>query len=347
MRFLNKIKNSRFWKIFFGVLLVIYTVAVALYAWIFVGTVEPAENITWGVNFSDWQAEQLGLDWKETYTTLLDEGGVRHVRIPIYWNELEAEQNVYDFSKWDWQLDELEKRGGKAILAVGYKLPRWPECRIPEWFSDPDPQNLGFTKELFQMIRVVVNHYKDHPAVEAWQVENEPLLVFGVCPETDPDVLDLEIELVRQLDPSRPVIVTDTGEWSIWYEAGKRADIVGSTLYRVIHDPTIGYVEYDFIEPRFYAQRKKILNLWKPNTDVIVTELQAEPWVTVLPLSENSIETQYATMSPERFRDTIQFARNTGLDTFYLWGGEWIVWLKENGHTEIWNEAKALFEESR
>lgn len=339
-----KTPTKRFWKIFLGIILFIYAVLVAGYGWVFLGEAEPAENITWGVNFSHWQAEQLGLDWQETYTTLLDEGGARHFRIPIYWDELEAEKNEYDFSKWDWQLDELEKRGGKAILAIGYKLPRWPECRTPEWL-DANPKDLNFTKELFQMIREVVSHYEDHPAVAAWQVENEPLLVFGVCPETDTEVLDLEIELVRKLDPSRPVVVTDTGEWSIWYEAGKRADIVGSTLYRVIHDPGIGYVEYDFIEPRFYAQRERFLHLWKPNTPVIVTELQAEPWVTTLPISENSIETQYESMSPERFRDTIEFARHTGLDTFYLWGAEWMVWLNQQGETEIWEHAKTLFKE--
>ena len=33
------------------------------------------------------------------------------------------------------QLEELEKRGGKAILVVGFKQPRWPECRFPDWYE--------------------------------------------------------------------------------------------------------------------------------------------------------------------------------------------------------------------
>lgn len=329
------------------VLLIVYALGVGAYGALMLGSVEPASKVTWGVTFSHSQAQDLGLDWQETYIALLDDAGVRHVRIPIYWDELESQRGEYDFSKWDWQLDELDKRGGTAIIAVGYKLPRWPECRFPEWLETTNPKDLTFSKRLFQMERAVVTHYRDHPAVAAWQIENEPLLEFGICPKTDPDLLDGEVELVRRLDPSRPIIITDTGEFSLWIEAGKRADIVGSTLYRIIHDPTLGYVRYNFISPTQYARKAFLLRLWQPNDTVIVTELQAEPWVQTLPISANSLEEQYRTLSPQQFRDNIAFARATGLDTFYLWGSEWWFWLKEQGHDEIWNEARMLFAESQ
>jgi hypothetical protein len=328
------------------VLLVVYALGVGAYGALMLGTVEPASQATWGVTFSHSQAQDLGLDWQETYRALLDDAGVRSVRIPIYWDELESQPGEYDFSTWDWQLDELKKRGGQAIIAVGYKLPRWPECRFPGWLETTNPKNLTFSQRLFQMERAIVVHYRDHPAVAAWQVENEPLLEFGICPETDSNLLDDEVKLVRMLDPSRPVILTDTGEFSLWIEAGKRADIVGSTLYRIIHDPTLGYVHYNFISPTQYARKVSLLKLWQPNDKVIVTELQAEPWVRELPISANSIEEQYRTLSPQQFRDNIKFARATGIDTFYLWGSEWWYWLKLQGHEEIWNEATVLFEES-
>ena len=79
------------------------------------------------------------------------------------------------------------------------------------------------------------------------------------------------------------------------------------------------------------------------NKKVIVVELQAEPWGPKL-LYESPLEEQEKTMNLERFTANIEFAKKTGLDEFYLWGGEWWYWLKEKqNNPEIWNEAKKLF----
>lgn len=348
MNFIWSWKKFRYWflKIFLGIVLVAYLFLVIMYAVLFIGPEPtPAENILWGVNFSQRQAEALGLDWKETYTAILDDLNAKHVRIPIYWDELEKERGVYDFSPWDWQLAELEKRGGKAILVVGFKLPRWPECHFPEWYDENKSQQTK-DKYLFQMIRTVVVHYRDNPTVIMWQIENEPFLNFGECPDLDKDLLDAEIKLVRSLDPSRKIMITDSGEWSTWIESGKRSDIFGSTLYRIIHDPRIGYLEYTFFTPTFHARKAFLLHLFRPEVPVIVIELQAEPWVTTLPLSDVSLEEQYKTLSPKQFRKNMNFARATGFDTFYLWGAEWWYWLKEiKNESTIWNEARTLFRE--
>ena len=257
----------------------ILVVLILVTAFVFVGKATPAQHIEWGATFSHSQAEDLGLDWKETYTALLDDAGVRNFRIPVYWDELEREDGVYDFSSWDWQLQELEKRRGKAFLVVGFKLPRWPECRFPDHLKDTP--RAEWEPALFQMLRAVVLHYKDNPVVWAWQVENEPLLDFGICPEKDADLLDKEIELVRKLDPSRPIIITDTGENSFWIEAGKRADIIGSTLFRIIHDPRLGFVRYPY--PPIMYHRKSVWINWLFGKPVIFSEAQAEPWVTSPP----------------------------------------------------------------
>ena len=334
--------KRKFLKILFAILIIIYAPFVFLYGFLFLGSVEPAQEITWGITFSHSQAEDLGLDWEQAYISLLDELGARNVRVPIYWDELEKEQGQFDFSKWDWQLEELEKREGKAILVVGFKQPRWPECRFPDWY-DHETSQPAKDKQLFQMLRTVVSHYRDNPIVGAWQVENEPLFAFGVCPKADMGLLDAEIKLVRGLDSSRPIIVTDSGEWSLWYQTGKRADVLGTTLYRVVHSPTLGFVSYDFFNPTFYARKASILKFFKPDSRIIVSELQAEPWVADPPLSKNSLEEQYKTMSPEQFRQNMDFARRTGFDEFYLWGAEWLVWLKNQGEMEIWDEATKLF----
>jgi len=317
-------------------------VLTSIVGFLFVGKATPAENITWGATFSHSQAIDLGMDWKETYLALLDDANVRNFRIPIYWDELEREEGTYDFTNWDWQLEELEKRGGSAFLAIGFKLPRWPECRFPDHLKDVS--RAQWEPKLFKMLRVVVEHYKDNPTVWGWQVENEPLLRFGVCPPKDPDLLDKEVELVKRLDPSRPVIITDTGENSIWFEAGKRADVIGSTLFRIIHDPTLGFVRYPYT-PIMYARKRTWAN-FAYNKDVIFSEAQAEPWVTSPPISSHSLEDQYFSMSPEQLTENIQYFRETGFDTIYLWGSEWWYWTKKTAEVdEIWDIVIEIFEE--
>ncbi|MEX2008143.1 MAG: beta-galactosidase [Candidatus Spechtbacterales bacterium] len=311
--------------------------------WLVAVPVEPAEEITWGVTFSHRQAQELGIDWRLTYTALLDEMKVRHVRIPIYWDELEERPGRYDFSIWDEQLAQLEKRGGKAIVAVGFKLPRWPECRAPAWLDARDVTSAKFQARLLAMLTAVIRHYEDYPSISAWQIENEPLLEFGICPPASEELLDREVGLVRELDPSRPIIVTDTGEASLWYEAGKRADIVGSTLYRIIHHHERDeFLNYWWIPPQQYARKAQLLKLWS-GKDVIITELQAEPWVTDVPISIHSQEERERTMNGEKFRETINYARATGIDTFYLWGAEYWYWARSQGEEDIWNAARELF----
>ncbi|MDP2641632.1 MAG: beta-galactosidase [Candidatus Yanofskybacteria bacterium] len=326
----------------FGIILLLVG---GIAVFLFIGEVEQAESITWGVTFGHSQAEELGLDWQETYLALLDDLKVRHFRIPVYWDELEPRKGVFDFSAWDWQLEELEKRGGKAFLAIGMKLPRWPECRMPDWVSALPKEERQ--EEQLRMMAAVVEHYKEHEAVWAWQIENEPFLSFGLCPERkiSEEFVDREIAQVRELDPTRPIVLTDTGENSFWIKTPGKTDIFSSTLFRIIHDPTLGYVRYPY-PPVMYQRKAMWLQWWHPEVRVIVGELQAEPWVEWQPITAHSLEAQYQTMSPEQFQDNIAYARATGLDEFYFWGAEWWYWTKEKADdAKIWNSARVLFQD--
>ncbi|MBI2462898.1 MAG: hypothetical protein HYV65_01535 [Candidatus Spechtbacteria bacterium] len=334
----KKLIRYLFW-VLFGVLAVFIFIS----GYLFLGIAKPAEKITWGVTFGQSQAKDLGLDWKETYMALLDDMRVRNFRLPVYWDELEPQKDEYDFAPWDFQLQELKKRDGKAILVIGFKLPRWPECRFPSWYQGLSEEEKS--ARLFKMLRVVVMHYKNDPTIWAWQVENESLLRFGVCPSRDKELLDDELYLVRELDPSRPIIVSDTGENSFWIEAGQRANIIGSTLYRVIHNPTLGYVHYPYPPVMYY--RKMLWARWLfPLDDVIFSEVQAEPWVVQPPISRYSLQDQYKTMSPDMLADNIAYVRQTGFDTAYLWGAEWWYWTKvKGGDDKVWNEMQAVFQD--
>ena len=101
------------------------------------------------------------------------------------------------------------------------------------------------------------------------------------------------------------------------------------------------YIYYP-LPPVFYWRKAVLINKFF-NKRVIVTELQAEPWGPKL-LYDSPLKEQEKTMNLEQFKYNISFAKKTGLDEFYLWGGEWWYWLKEKqGKVEIWEEAKKLF----
>ena len=49
-------------------------------------------------------------------------------------------------------------------------------------------------------------------------------------------------------------------------------------------------------------------------------------------------------MNGSRFKNVVEFAKNTGLTEQYFWGAEWWYWMKkEHGNSEIWDEAKKIF----
>lgn len=321
-------------------ILAFLVILISVAAFLFVGGAEPSDNITWGATFGHSRAEELGLDWQETYLALLDDVQLRNFRIPVYWDELEPSKGEFRFDAWDWQLDRLSERGGKAFLAVGMKLPRWPECRMPEWAEGLSIEKRN--REQLRMMREVVERYSDHEAVWGWQIENEPFLTFGDCPESSIEeaFLDEQIELVRSLDPDSQIIITDTGEHSFWWRSPPKADVFASTLFRVIHHPWLGFVRYKY-PPVMYHRKAQWVQWRHPDVRVMIGELQAEPWVTSQPLTDHSLEDQYETMNPDMFAETFDYAKRTGLNEFYLWGAEWWYWAKtEAGDDRIWEIAK-------
>lgn len=323
------------------ILLAVLIIVLFLTGFFFVGSPEPAEEIVWGVNFSQKHAELLGLDWETAYLALLDELGVGNLKLITHWDLIEPEEGEYDFRDLDWQVGAAEERGASLVLVVGMKTGRWPECHVPEWASDLDQGELG--NEILELVEEIVLRYRDSASVAFWQVENEPFFSFGECPETDEDLLDREIALVRSLDgQGREIIVSDSGELSLWFAAAGAGDLVGTTLHRKVWFEEFDfYVSYPFRPVYYWRKAQLIEKLF--GKEVICGELQAEPWCPVL-LYDCSLEEQEKTMDLERFRENIEYARKTGLDTFYFWGAEWWYWMKtEKGDSSFWDEAQKIF----
>lgn len=291
-----------------------------------------------GITFSTKFSEELGLDWREVYIATLDDLKVKEIRLPIYWDQIEKERGVYDFSDYDYIISEGERRGVRFIANIGWRLPRWPECHAPDWASK---KSLEATQAYaLEMLAAVVDHYKDNQSIVVWQLENEPFFdAFGVCPPSDENFFKQELALVKSKD-NRPVMVSATGELSLWNKEAKYADIFGSTVYRVVWGKQTGYIRYPI--PSWFYRFKAFINGIKPENRYIV-ELQAEPWVPngnmiYLPESEAS-----KSFNLEQFKANLQYAINIDFQKSYLWGVEWWYYQYKNGDKSYWELARTIF----
>jgi hypothetical protein len=332
--------------IIFICLSIIFTIMAIVFCYFFVGSAPISKNITWGVDFSQMQAESLKLDWKEVYSAIINDLGAKNIKLHTQWDWVGGKKDDYYFKDIDWQIEQAEQKNVNIIYVVGLKTGRWPECHMPSWVQNLSEQQQK--AELLKYVKEIVLRYKDSKAIINWQVENEPLFRFGECPDwyyKNDSFLKEEINLVKSLDPTRQIIISDSGEQSNWFKVGKIGDIVGVTMYRKVWAHVtdgFGFNVNFFLAPVTYW-RKALLVKEIFGKDVICIELQAEPWASKLfydvPLFE-----QEKTMNPEIFKKNIKYAEATGLDKFYLWGVEWWYWMKTaQSKPEIWNLAKELF----
>lgn len=299
---------------------------------------KPREDVRFGVTFSSRFARDMGLDASETLRALFVDLGVRKVRIPVYWDAVERERGNFDFSDIDWQLNMARQYGAEVILAVGQKVPRWPECFVPSWADTEALKNEAAKR----FIQETISRYKHRSEITLWQIENEPFLAFGVCLPMSGDVLDQEISVARIEDPSRPILTTDSGELSLWVSAASRGDVFGTTLYRKLWSNRFGYITYP-IGPNFFRFKEMLVRLFTRQKHFIVIELQGEPWAPGS-LSTVSLEEQWKTMNAEQLLENVRYARQVGFSEVYLWGAEWWYWLKEKKETPaLWNAAKEVF----
>ncbi|MBI3486082.1 cellulase family glycosylhydrolase [Candidatus Daviesbacteria bacterium] len=324
--------------------LAVITIVILVAAVVFLtskSTNHPKNFFSYGVSFSPSYATHLGLDWKQTYLSMLTDLKVNYLRLPSYFSEIEPFQNQTNFEDLDFMLDQAKVHNLKVLLVVGSKQPRWPECHLPDWVKN-QPQSVR-QELILEFIQKVVLKYKQNPTIWGWQVENEPLFDFGSsCDKPDFNFLKKEVALVRKLDPKRKVVVTETGEWRLWNEAMSVSDILGISLYHKSYNPILGYINYPFPSSIYILKSdltRKIFAL--QNQKTIITELQAEPWLKDS-VTQTSLEFQIQAFTPLDFKNNLEFAQKTGFDEIYLWGVEWWYFMAKFNHPEYLKLAQNL-----
>jgi hypothetical protein len=303
---------------------------------------EKPETIEYGMSFNTMYARELGLDWKVTYDEIIDDLGVRKFRLAAHWPMVEPARNIYNFEELDYQISRAEEVGAEVILAVGRRLPRWPECHVPGWVKDL-PQEQQDAAQL-QMVEQVVERYKDSSAVVRWQVENEPFLelfAFEHCDEHNVDLLEREIALVKKLDPTRPILVTDSGNLGSWRGAYSRGDMFGTSVYVHFWNPELGQFR-TVLPPWVYRFKDNAMGVLYGEKPTVLIELSAEPWL-LEPIVDVPVDVQFTRMNLEKFEDILEYAEKTHFQEQYLWGAEWWYWLKVQGQPEMWDRGKKLY----
>jgi hypothetical protein len=294
-----------------------------------------------GVSFSLKQCRNFKLDGRETLQWLISEAGFRRFRLMSYWNEHEKQPGVYDFSQLDWQMDMAAQHGCQVTLCLGARQPRWPENHWPQWAWDADAATRS--NALLAYIAVVVKRYKEHPALQSYQLENEALLqAFGNRPEVDRRRLRQEFALVKQLDPHHPVAMSTSTSWGIPIRR-PTPDIVGFSYYQLFYASKDQAYHTAFHTPRLHRWRRRLIRLLK-RRPVFIHELQLEPWGPTAIWKMDSGE-QDKSMGPAQIAKNIALAKAVGASPIDLWGGEWWYWRLKQGDASIWQAVKAAIDE--
>ncbi|MEZ4195219.1 MAG: beta-galactosidase [Candidatus Paceibacterota bacterium] len=297
------------------------------------------------MSFNTLYANELGLDWRETYDAIVDDLGVRHLRLAAHWPMVEPVQGTFNFTELDYQVKKAEEVGAKVILAVGRRLPRWPECHLPDWSRSLSLE--ARNQSQLKYMRAVIERYRNNSAIQYWQVENEPFLrafAFEHCGELDTDFLDQEIALVKELDPTRLVLVTDSGNLGTWHGAYKRGDAFGTSVYVHFWNPELGQFR-TLLPPAVYRIKDNLMSALYGHKPSFLIELSAEPWL-VAPVKDVPLSVQFTRMDLAKFEDILSYAEATHFEYQYLWGAEWWYWLKKQEQDEFWERGKLLFNEN-
>jgi hypothetical protein len=322
----------------------------------------PEGNPELGVNFSCERTKYLDLNCRDALASVLDDLGVRLFRLSVQWSDVEKQPGVYDWSVIDWQLDELHRRGAKALVSVGMKAQRYPEFWLPTWMrlaitvpQDGYPGDEPLVQQhLFPYLEATTRHLAAHPAVEAFQVENEPFVHsrgYANAWHVRKEFLVREIETVRAADPSGRKVVVSHSSWlrrdQTWKWILDHADVMGQSVY-----PKWQWSSF----PRWFYVYRYRLGPLTPNLPgqareaerrgkaFWITELQAEPFEKHGVDARREPLTDLRSFSPRLLRDNLRLARRSGASRVYLWGIEWWLYLRQaRQDAELWEIGRTLW----
>lgn len=147
-----------------------------------------------------WNAYQYDtLEKVDKAARLMQEAGIRFVRMDFLWYDLEPEPGVFEFERYDAIVDILWKNNIKILGIIEYN-PRWWDG---PWNSPPD-------FDLYEKYACkVVSHFKNR--VKYWEIWNEPDEKTYWIPQDDmktyTKLLKRAYLAIKNIDPSCKVLM--------------------------------------------------------------------------------------------------------------------------------------------
>lgn len=306
---------------------------------------QSSKPVVLGASFIPDYAKSLGVEPKETLNAMLTDLDIKQLRLVGYWDKIESKEGTYDFSELDWQFEMANAHDAKVSLALGLRQPRWPECHMPNWAKD-EPMDV-WSVQLKAFMKQVINRYKDNPALQSYQLENEFFLtVFGICPDFTRERLVDEYNFVKDLDDTKPVIISRSNN-AMGIPLGQpQPDAFAVSVYKRVWDITLTkrYIEYPFPSwfYGFLGGAGKIVT----GKDLYIHELQAEPWppngqeIRNTPLAEQS-----KSLDAKRLEHRFTYGKGTGLRSIDLWGAEYWYYRKQVlNDPSVWDVARVQYQ---
>lgn len=298
--------------------------------------------VEFGATFIPRYARYYDLDAEETLAAIIDDLGVKRLRLVTYWDVGEPEEGRYDFSDFDWQLKMAEEKGAKVSLALGLRQPRWPECHMPKWAEKMPMEE--WSPKLHDYIAAIVERYKDSPALDSYQLENEFFLkAFGICPDFTRERLVSEYNLVKSIDPDTPLVVTMSNNAIGMPIFEPTPDMWAISVYKRVWDATLTKRYFEYPLPAWYYGFRAGWTEMTRGRSSFIHELQAEAWTPPEfgSMKGASLEEQDKSLDPARLRDRIEYGRATGMKKIDLWGVEWWYWRKvKHNDPALWDTAR-------
>jgi hypothetical protein len=274
--------------------------------------VMPRRDTLLGISFRPLQVTAFGLEARATLRELLAYP-FQLIRLGAYWNRIEPEPGAFLTGELDWQIEAAEQAGKQIILCVGpLKTFGYPEFFTPtHQLRHPFPEHTLIKPSAYPsllsaataFITRLVERYKPHKSIVAWQLEHEAVDPLGVEHSWRLDVafVEQEVQALRQADPTRPLIMngylptTLPVRLSQWWQtrdqgdslavAQRLADMVGIDYYPRNALMTVGSktLYLDGSQSPAHQPRRKQLLTWASThgKKLLITEGQAEPWEAV------------------------------------------------------------------
>lgn len=179
------------------------------------------DKLLYGVAYYD---EYMPYERLDKDVKMMKDAGINVVRIAeSTWSTEEPQEGVYDFSHIDRVLNAMGKAGIKVIIGTPtYAVPTWLAKKYPDVLAitqrgqnqygarqNMDITNVHYRQYAEDIIRKILAHIKDHPAIIGYQVDNETKAYGTSGPNVQKLFVDYMKDKYKSLDTINKVFGLD------------------------------------------------------------------------------------------------------------------------------------------